>query len=148
VRLIPEVDAVYEWDYLPERQHLFRKQISKHNIAAYKEIKSEIGESIVAIRRGAERSMTAGNRRTESQSFSSIITELRERIGILSSQLAETKQVLEARDETVAFLSLQVEQHIKDLDISEQRTEAAQSKLKEFQTRFYMFQEEIVRFLG
>jgi hypothetical protein len=47
--LIPGLDSAYQWDYPREQSHLFRKQISKHTIGAYKELRDNIGLSIKAI---------------------------------------------------------------------------------------------------
>ena len=35
VRLLPELNDGYAWSALPEREHLFTKQLSKHSIGAY-----------------------------------------------------------------------------------------------------------------
>jgi len=54
VRLIPYPTDPYGWSYLPERQHLFLKQLSKHNIGAYREICRELGTSIEVVAVGPQ----------------------------------------------------------------------------------------------
>lgn len=49
VRLHPRDSDLYTWRYLPERAHLFTKQISKHNAGAYREICRELGNSIEVL---------------------------------------------------------------------------------------------------
>lgn len=48
VRLITNAEDPYSWQALPERSHLFRKQLSKHTIGAYKELCREVGISFEA----------------------------------------------------------------------------------------------------
>lgn len=51
VRLLPRPTDPYLWQYLPERGHLFTKQLSKHNIGAFREICRELGSSIIVFAR-------------------------------------------------------------------------------------------------
>lgn len=53
VRLIPHHSDPYTWSYMPQRRHLFRKQISKHNLGAYREMCTEVGRSFEAVARDA-----------------------------------------------------------------------------------------------
>lgn len=158
--MIPEPDSLYEWDYLPERQHLFQKQISKHNIAACQEIVAEIGESIYATSRGVPRSTTVvtqvtGNapcqnlqEASKSRSFSSIIMELTERTKIQSSQLTEARKVIEERDDAVACLRTQKEEGERSIVEFEQQIATALAKFRDFQHYVNTFQDEIMRVLG
>lgn len=45
VRLIPPEEDGYVWSRIPEREHLFPKQLSKHSIGAYMELCREVGVS-------------------------------------------------------------------------------------------------------
>jgi len=49
VRLITSADDPYTWHILPEKQHLFKKHISKHSIGAYRELCRGVGVSFEAI---------------------------------------------------------------------------------------------------
>ena len=49
VRLIPGPQDPYKWSYPPQKRHLFKKQLSKHCIQAYKEIYAELDDFIEAI---------------------------------------------------------------------------------------------------
>lgn len=48
VRLITNAEDPYIWQALPEKSHLFKKQLSKHTIGAYKELCREVGVSFEA----------------------------------------------------------------------------------------------------
>ena len=49
IRLITNADDSYKWQALPEKQHLFKKQLSKHSIGAYRELYREVGVSFEAV---------------------------------------------------------------------------------------------------
>ena len=49
VWLITSSDDPYTWQILPEKQHLFKKQLSKHSIGAYRELYRAVGVSFEAI---------------------------------------------------------------------------------------------------
>ena len=49
VRLITSADDLYAWRFLPEKQHLFRKHLSKHSVGAYRELCREIDVSFEAV---------------------------------------------------------------------------------------------------
>ena len=49
IRLITHADDPYIWQALPEKQHLFKKQLSKHSIGAYRELCREVGVSFEAV---------------------------------------------------------------------------------------------------
>ena len=48
VRLITNAEDPYTWEALPEKSYLFKKQLSKHNISAYRELCREVGLSFEA----------------------------------------------------------------------------------------------------
>ena len=48
VRLITSAEDPYIWQMLPEKSHLFKRQLSKHIIGAYKELCREVGVSFEA----------------------------------------------------------------------------------------------------
>ena len=49
VRLITTADDVYAWRFLPGKQHLFDKHLSKHSVGAYRELCREVGISFEAV---------------------------------------------------------------------------------------------------
>lgn len=49
VRLITSADDPYTWHPLPEKEHLFRKHLSKHSIGAYRELCRGVGVSFEAV---------------------------------------------------------------------------------------------------
>ena len=49
VRLIPNVEDGYTWAPLPEKEYLFRKQLSKHSTGAYMELCRGVGASFEAV---------------------------------------------------------------------------------------------------
>jgi hypothetical protein len=51
VRLIPAVEDGYLWTAIPEKKHLFTKQLSKLSIGAYMELCREAGKSFEAVER-------------------------------------------------------------------------------------------------
>ncbi len=49
VRLITSADDPYTWQMLPEKEHLFKKHLSKHSIGAYRELCRGVGVSFDAV---------------------------------------------------------------------------------------------------
>ncbi|KAK5308901.1 hypothetical protein LTR70_010751 [Exophiala xenobiotica] len=49
VRLVPGPADPYAWQYGPEQEHLFRKQLSKHTVSAYRQICQHLGHAIQAV---------------------------------------------------------------------------------------------------
>jgi hypothetical protein len=49
VRLITRADDPYTWQMLPEKEHLFKKHLSKHSIGAYRELCRGVGVSFDAV---------------------------------------------------------------------------------------------------
>lgn len=49
VRLIPGPDDPYKWVFLPEKQYLFRKNLSKHSIRAYVDLYNAVGVSMEVV---------------------------------------------------------------------------------------------------
>ena len=49
VRLITSAHDPYDWRILPEKEHLFKKHLSKHSIGAYRELCREVGVSFEAV---------------------------------------------------------------------------------------------------
>lgn len=50
---MPDSQDGYMWSFLPEREHLFTKQLSKHSIGPYIELCREVGKSFEAVATGA-----------------------------------------------------------------------------------------------
>ena len=49
VRLITNADDPYLWQALPEKDYLFKKQLSKHSIGAYRALCREVGVLFEAV---------------------------------------------------------------------------------------------------
>ena len=49
VRLITSANDSYTWQILPEKEHLFKKHLSKHSIGAYRELCRGVGVSFEAV---------------------------------------------------------------------------------------------------
>ena len=49
VRLITSANDPYTWQILAEKEHLFKKNLSKHSIGAYRELCRGVGVSFEAI---------------------------------------------------------------------------------------------------
>lgn len=46
---MPGIDDLYCWKFLPEKQHLFSKNMSDHSTGAYKELWKGVGITFEAI---------------------------------------------------------------------------------------------------
>ena len=57
VRLITGADDPYAWKVLPEKEHLFKKHLSKHSIGAYVELWREVRVPFEAMLAGPCRSL-------------------------------------------------------------------------------------------
>lgn len=114
VRLITNAEDPYSWQALPERSHLFRKQLSKHTIGAYRELCREVGISFEAALAPASSTFTgmepnAGRQGTipmslppESQiSFSTVIERLE------SDKLTLTAEMNKSKDQAIKAEELQ-----------------------------------------
>ena len=49
VRLITSANDPYTWQILPEKEHLFKKHLSKHSIGAYRELCRGVDVSFEAV---------------------------------------------------------------------------------------------------
>ena len=49
VRLLPDPQDGYVWRFLPEKKHLFTKQLSKLSVGVYMELSREVGKSFEAV---------------------------------------------------------------------------------------------------
>ena len=49
VRLITSADDPYVWKVPPEKEHLFKKHLSKHSIGVYMELWREVSVSFEAV---------------------------------------------------------------------------------------------------
>ncbi|RYN74724.1 hypothetical protein AA0119_g12959 [Alternaria tenuissima] len=84
VRLITNADEPYTWSYMPERAHLFQKQLSKHSMGACIELEAQVGQTFEAIRTGARRTPGAPDCLTEVDvSFTSKIEQLEQKYALL-----------------------------------------------------------------
>ncbi|CAI6342316.1 unnamed protein product [Periconia digitata] len=105
VRLLPSPDDPYTWRFLPEKKHLFSKNISDHSISAYKDLSNGVGrtfEAIPAKQRNSANSFgmmegavvaTVGQKEI---SFSTLIDQLQDKNAVLSQSLEEMRTQLSA----------------------------------------------------
>ena len=49
VRLITNANDPYSWQALPEKDHLFKKQLNKHSISTYKALYRKVGILFEAV---------------------------------------------------------------------------------------------------
>lgn len=50
VRLVPGPTNPYVWRHGLEQEHLFRKQLSKHNVSAYRQICQHLGNKRIGVK--------------------------------------------------------------------------------------------------
>ncbi|KAF1949116.1 hypothetical protein CC80DRAFT_581698 [Byssothecium circinans] len=103
VRLLPSPDDPYTWRFLPEKKHLFSKNISDHSISAYKDLCNGVGRTFEAIpakqRNSAdsfgmvEGAVVSTVSQTEI-SFSTLIDQLQDKNFVLSQSLDEMRTQL------------------------------------------------------
>ncbi|KAH6665233.1 hypothetical protein B0J14DRAFT_660920 [Halenospora varia] len=96
VRLVTGADDLYTWKVLPQKKHLFSKNISDHSIGAYKELCEGIDSAFEAVpvttttlTRSAE--YVQETLISTEASFSAKIDELREENENLKRELKEWK---------------------------------------------------------
>ena len=113
VRLITNGDDPYTWEALPEKKHLFSKNISDHSIGAYKELCEGLGVWFEAVPATAKRKRSMGDPKEETLnlcisephvSFSAKIEELQGEVARLRRELFQWKEqantALESRRQT------------------------------------------------
>ncbi len=49
VRLMPRAEDPYRWKVLPEKQHLFEKNLSDHSTGAYKDLWNGVNATFEAV---------------------------------------------------------------------------------------------------
>ncbi|PVH69406.1 hypothetical protein DL98DRAFT_661712 [Cadophora sp. DSE1049] len=99
VRLVTGADDLYTWKVLPQKKHLFSKNISDHSIGAYKELCEGIDSAFEAVpvttktrARSAEYVQeTLMSTESPQASFSAKIDELREENKNLERELKQWK---------------------------------------------------------
>ncbi|KAH8650256.1 hypothetical protein BGZ60DRAFT_569573 [Tricladium varicosporioides] len=99
VRLVTGADDLYTWKVLPQKKHLFSKNISDHSIGAYKELCEGIDSAFEAVpvttkprARSAEyMQQTLMSTESPQASFSAKIDELREENESLERELKQWK---------------------------------------------------------
>ncbi|KAF3351585.1 Polygalacturonase [Verticillium dahliae VDG2] len=127
VRLQTSREDAYDWQVLPEKQHLFEKNLSNHSIRVYKELCDSVGVSFEAVPKATAPAysgqQTFSSAPSEPLSFASRINELQVQNAYMSQQLQLLKLQLEA--EVKQRLNLD-----DKLKLSYDRTEELQSDLK------------------
>lgn len=126
VRLIPSATDPYTWQILPEKEHLFKKHLSKHSIGAYRELCRGVGVSFEAVL-APESSNTAEQKLLKGRGGA--------RVGgqdISSPEISFTtviEQLKREKFKMAAELSKLHDQAAKATDLKHLAEEAAQSKL-------------------
>ncbi|KAI0117234.1 hypothetical protein F4814DRAFT_448237 [Daldinia grandis] len=119
VRLQSTREDGYLWRALPEKQHLFSKNLSEHSARAYKDLCEGVGTTFEAVRAtpdsypGQDAFVSIG---TEPPSFTSRINELQVQNDYLTQQLNLLRFQLEA--EIKLRLSVEEKQKVADERIS------------------------------
>jgi chromosome segregation ATPase len=107
VRLKPDAQDGYRWNTLPEREHLFTKQLSKQSIGAYMELCREVGKSFEAealptfdLEQGESVSPDARQTATVDDNFSSIISQLKDENARIKEELEHRTQEAQLEADT------------------------------------------------
>ncbi|KAL2015219.1 hypothetical protein VTK56DRAFT_6058 [Thermocarpiscus australiensis] len=96
VRLITGRDDAYRWQVFPPVRHLFSKQLSEHNVGAFKDLCQGLGKTFEAVPRSEETSITPSigggparlSNSSAQTSLSSRIDELQELNAELVNQIS------------------------------------------------------------
>lgn len=104
VRLITNAEDPYIWQALPEKNHLFKKQLSKHNISAYRELCREVGLSFEAAlapdsssftgrepNKGRQATISLSSPQTPQTSFTAVIERLKSEKLTLIAEMNKSK---------------------------------------------------------
>jgi hypothetical protein len=100
VRLITTSDDQYSWKVLPGKEHLFRKQLSKHSTGAYMELFREVGASFEAVPATGETTKQSDGGEG-SATFSGKIEELERHKLSLIRELCECKSRVERAENEI-----------------------------------------------
>jgi len=122
VRLITNGEDLYTWAVLPEKKHLFAKNISSHSVGAYRELCEGIGITFEALPATTTRKCFADNSLAkvsstnlcdpESQvSFSAKIAELQREVIRLTLELSQWREQADSALE----LKQHAEEELKEL---------------------------------
>ncbi|KAF1964846.1 hypothetical protein BU23DRAFT_630329 [Bimuria novae-zelandiae CBS 107.79] len=124
VRLLPSPDNPYAWRFLPEKKHLFSKNISDHSINAYKELCDGVGKTFEAIlaKQGnsvdslgmLDGAVASSVGKTEI-SFSALIDRLQGENALLSHAMEEMRTQLSAELERRRHAERELE-HLKEVN--------------------------------
>jgi DNA anti-recombination protein RmuC len=113
VRFITSADDPYTWKVLPEKEHLFKKQLSKHSTREYMELWREVGVSFEAVLASKSNeclqreSQQPGQESVESKvSFTARIEELEADKAKLTNELNQWKHQAECAKEEVNRLRI------------------------------------------
>lgn len=134
VRLVTSTDDPYAWKALPGKEHLFKKQLSKHSIGTYMELWREVGVSFEAVLATESREFSQGNQpgRAETKlSFTTTIEDLQvdnaklaNRLNQWKDQVAKESKLKELAEEEVNRLKIKMqaaEMHNQQLQQEVQR---------------------------
>ncbi len=105
VRLITNAEDPYIWQALPEKSHLFKKQLSKHTISAYRELCREVGMSFEAAlapesssstgrvpNKGRQSTLSMHSLREPETSFTAVIERLNSDMHTMAAGINKSKE--------------------------------------------------------
>ncbi|KAI1416943.1 hypothetical protein F5Y13DRAFT_185777 [Hypoxylon sp. FL1857] len=145
VRLHTNTDDGYSWQVLPEKRHLFSKNLSDHSIKAYKELCEGVGATFEAIRTSPETPSIYPEQNAFTSvcpgplSFISRINELQVQNDYLSQQFNLLKLQLEAE----VKLRLSLEEKLK---VAYDKSDAMQNDLQAATRRENLFRGMVLRY--
>lgn len=112
VRLITNSDDPYIWKVLPGKEHLFKKQMSKHSIGAYVELCREVGTSFEAVL-ATSKAIENDHKCEGGPTFTEKIAELEGHKLVLMQEICQLERQREQAEKETAQLKrtiLEVEQ--------------------------------------
>jgi hypothetical protein len=125
VRLITGAEDPYAWKVLPEKEHLFKKHMSKHSIGAYMELWRNVGVSFEAVLAAVSTEFSQRHPQESADarlSFTARIEDLQTENGKLSNQLNQWRDQAAKESE----LKKLAEEHASRLKIDNQQLQQVQ----------------------
>ncbi|KAL8642308.1 MAG: hypothetical protein Q9228_000986 [Teloschistes exilis] len=120
VRLVTSASDLYTWQAIPEKAHLFKKNLSKQPISAYREICRDVGVTFEAVH-----SSDSGDRSVSG--FSTTIEKLKNEkdtlyteVEDLKEQLAKAMQIKVAAEEEAQRLQVMLSSSMVEKQIMQQ----------------------------
>ncbi|KAK5093984.1 hypothetical protein LTS08_008768 [Lithohypha guttulata] len=162
VRLVPGPADPYVWQYGPEQQHLFRKQLSKHNLGAYRQICQHLGRSIWAVLRDGQASRSRSMPDTDSRECLALLglpglrsspkccgVTVRNTAQELSTEHVSARQELEIKNQSLVarleVVTSVAEGRHHEIQRLQESQDAMEQRLRELQTTVQLRDAEALR---